>query len=71
MVRKFVSICHDMMAQRRTSNMLDALSIQKRFNQIQHGCELRENDCLFHTLRALVDHLQDIQDFPDLGGLWR
>ena len=51
--------------------MVDALGIQKRFNQIQHGCELRENDCLFHTLRALVDRLQDMQDFFDLSGRWR
>lgn len=55
----------------RTSNMLDTMCIQKWFDQIQHSRELRENDGLFRTLRALINRLYDIQDFFDLSGLGR
>lgn len=54
-----------------TSNMLDTMCIQKQFDYIQHGCKLRENDCLFRILRAFINRLQDVQDFVDLGRLGR
>lgn len=50
-----------------TTNKLDAIFLQERFNEIEHGRELRKDDSLLGPVRPCTNFQQDVEQFPDLG----